>query len=98
LAAINLKDQVENSDNFSTIRLSFACNNLPNLDTFTRTDGMLILYKKIQSKWEQIGMTEVIFDNLDPKWVKQFDVKFNFEVSEAYKVEVYDVDDEKNLC
>ena len=29
-----------------TIRLSFKCKNLPNMDTFTRSDGMLVLYKQ----------------------------------------------------
>lgn len=29
-----------------TIRLSFACKRLPNMDTFTRTDGMAVLYEK----------------------------------------------------
>lgn len=28
------------------VTLSFACENLPNLDTFTRTDCMIILYQQ----------------------------------------------------
>ena len=43
-------------------------------------------------------MTEVIMDNLNPEWVKQIDVQYNFEVRERYKVEVYDVDDFNNLA
>ena len=42
-------------------------------------------------------MTEVIMDNLNPAWVKSFDVQYHFEQRENYKVEVYDVDDLKNL-
>ena len=42
-------------------------------------------------------MTEVVMDNLNPVWVKQIDVQYNFEVREQYKVEVYDVDDFNNL-
>ena len=45
----------------------------------------------------KIGMTEVIMDNLNPEWVKQIDVQYNFEVREIYKVEVYDIDDFNNL-
>jgi hypothetical protein len=30
----------------STIRLSFRCENLPNYDTVTRSDGMAVLYKQ----------------------------------------------------
>lgn len=77
--------------------LSFSCENLPNLDTFTRTDGMLVFYKKAGSQWQRLGATEVIMDNLAPAWVKSFDVEYHFERRDVYKVEVYDVDDESNL-
>lgn len=36
-------------------------------------------------------------DNLAPQWVKSFDVQYNFEVRETYKIDVYDIDDFKNL-
>jgi len=80
-----------------TIQLSFRCENLPNLDTFTRTDSMLVFYKQVGTQWQKLGMTEVIMDNLSPTWVKSFDVQYHFERREQYKVEVYDVDDENNL-
>ena len=47
--------------------------------------------------WNKIGMTEVIWDNLSPKWVKSFDVAYHFERREYYKVVVYDVDDRDRL-
>ena len=76
-----------------TLRLTFACSKLPNLDTFTRTDGMAVLFEKRGTMWQQIGMTEVIMDNLDPEWVKAFDVAYKFEEQQEFKVVVYDVDD-----
>lgn len=33
------------------LRLSFACKALPNLDTFTRTDGLAVLYEKKGRMW-----------------------------------------------
>ena len=36
-------------------------------------------------------------DNLSPQWVKSFDVQYNFEVRENYKIDIYDVDDFNNL-
>jgi len=36
-------------------------------------------------------------DNLNPQWVKQFDVQYNFEVREQYKIDIYDVDDFDNI-
>ena len=44
------------------------------MDTFTRTDGMLILSKKQGESWMRMGVTEVIMDNLNPSWVKNFDI------------------------
>ena len=98
LAAVNQSINSAASGLVQTISLSFACENLPNLDTFTRTDGMLVFYRKTGNQWQRMGMTEVIMDNLSPSWVKSFDVQYNFEKREQYKVEVYDVDDESNLA
>jgi hypothetical protein len=49
------------------------------MDTFTRTDGIAVLYEKIGNVWRMIGNTEVIMDNLSPEWVKGFDVHYKFE-------------------
>ena len=45
LAAVNQSINSAASGLVQTISLSFSCENLPNLDTFTRTDGMLVFYK-----------------------------------------------------
>ena len=45
LAAVNQSIEAGASGLVQTIRLSFQCENLPNLDTFTRTDGMVVLFK-----------------------------------------------------
>ena len=47
--------------------------------------------------WREIGKTEVIMDNLDPKWVKNFEVPYHFEKREYYRAVVYDIDDFNNL-
>ena len=46
--------------------------------------------------WNKLGQTEVIMDNLNPAWVKSFDVQYHFEKREYYKVVVYDVEDFNN--
>jgi len=45
LAATN-RSMVQNQGLVSIVALSFQCNNLPNLDTFTRTDGMCVLFRR----------------------------------------------------
>ena len=73
-------DMLEGQNHLSqTLRLTFACKKLPNMDTFTRTDGMAVLYEKRGRMEHLLGMTEVIMDNLDPEWVKCFDVPYKFE-------------------
>lgn len=42
-------------------------------------------------------MTEIIWDNLNPKWVKNFDVPYHFERRDQYKVTVYDIDDRNQV-
>jgi predicted house-cleaning NTP pyrophosphatase (Maf/HAM1 superfamily) len=49
------------------------------MDTFTRTDGMAVLYEKKGNMWQKLGMTEVIMDNLSPEWVQDFMVPYKFE-------------------
>ena len=45
LAATN-KTLENNAGLVNVVSLTFACEDLPNLDTFTRTDGMVVLYQK----------------------------------------------------
>jgi hypothetical protein len=97
LAAVNQSINANVSGLVQTITLSFACENLPNLDTFTRTDGIAVLYRQQGNQWHRIGVTECIMDNLSPAWVKSFDVQYHFEQREQFKVDVYDVDDENNI-
>lgn len=92
LASLN-KGLDQNAGIVQMISLSFAGANFPNLDTFTRTDGMCVLYRKDGHMWRKVGRTEVIMDNLSPEWVTSFDVQYQFEKREAYRVDVYDVED-----
>ena len=43
--------------------------------------------------WVDLGRTEVIMDNLNPKFIKSFSVEYKFEERQRFKVCVYDVDD-----
>lgn len=97
LAATNKNIESQNGGLVNVVSLSFSCENLPNMDTFTRTDGMAVLSQKQGNLWIRLGKTEVIMDNLNPKWVKSFDVQYHFEKRETYKVEIYDIDDFDNL-
>ena len=78
------------------LELGFECENLPKLDAnLNDSDPFCVLYKQqgSDSSWTQIGKTEIIHDNANPKFKKKFMVDFRFEKREVYKVEVYDADD-----
>ena len=47
--------------------------------------------------WSKVGTTEIIWDNLSPKWVKSFDVPYHFEKRDYYKVVVYDIEDRNRV-
>ena len=76
------------------LSLGFKCEELPNLDTFSKSDPFIVMYKQVGNRWSMIGKTEVIHDNLNPEFVKKILVDFHFEQTEMFKVEVYDSDDD----
>lgn len=54
------------------VELSISCSNLKDLDYFSKSDPCVFVYEKRGQRWEKIGTTEVIDNNLNPKvsvWV-----------------------------
>lgn len=60
----------------------------------TQLSNLILLYRNV---WKEVGKTEVIMDNLNPAWVKNFEVPYHFEKREYYKAVIYDIDDFNNL-
>eukprot|EP01051_Picozoa_sp_SAG22_P021063 SAG22_NODE_4501_length_1249_cov_3.079130_1_plen_252_part_01 len=78
------------------IELSISCNGLPNMDTFSKSDPMVVVYKQdSRGRWHEIGKTETVWDNLDPHFTTSFQMQYFFERSQLLRFEVYDIDDEK---
>lgn len=73
--------------------LSFSANKLPSLDTFSKSDPMLVLYTlDAQKKATRVARTEYIMNNEDPKWSKTYKTDFFFEREQRFRLEVYDID------
>ena len=49
------------------------------MDTFSKSDPFIVLYKAINNRWQEIGKTELIHDNLNPEFVKKILVDYQFE-------------------
>ena len=84
-----------NKDNkVACVQLNVSGKNLADLDLFSESDP----YCKLKMKtgkfgiFEEVGRTEVIDNNLSPKWVTQFKVNYVFERKQLLLFEVYDFD------
>lgn len=69
------------------------------MDTFSASDPFCVLWdvSKGSSNKKELGRTEVIVDNNNPRWIKAIDVDYHFESKQDFLLEVYDADDPKTL-
>ena len=53
---------------FSKVEISVSCENLKDLDYFSKSDPCVFLYEHGTGRgWSKLGRTEVIDNNLNPK-------------------------------
>ena len=79
----------------SMVELSINCLNLPDCDIVTKSDPQVFVYLLDVSgdiKKCEIGRTEVIQDNLNPKFAKKILMQYHFEQIQRLRFEVYDID------
>ena len=78
----------------SKIELFIECNNLPNLDTFSKSDPMVVVSLKDEQKncYQEIGRTEIVKNNLNPNFKKRFELDYFFEENQELKFDIYDAD------
>ncbi|XP_064632311.1 copine-8-like isoform X2 [Lineus longissimus] len=78
----------------SLVEISVECRNLVDMDVFSKSDPMVVLFtwEVSVSSWKEFGRTEIIWDNLNPVFIKKFVMDYFFEESQKLKFEVYDVD------
>jgi len=74
------------------VDLVIAAKNLPSKDVFSKSDPMGVLFWWDNQKWVKIGHTEAINNNEHPVFTKRFTVDFFFEMTQKFKIVIYDVD------
>ncbi|KAK3608098.1 hypothetical protein CHS0354_004755 [Potamilus streckersoni] len=75
------------------VELVVSCRNLIDADVFSKSDPMVVLFiGDGHQGWREFGRTEVIWNNLNPDFVKKFVMNYFFEECQKIKFEVYDVD------
>ena len=76
------------------VKLYISGRNLKDLDMFSKSDPVCIVFEKSQQgdEWFEIGSTEYIKDELNPDFQKCIDVDFSFERTQELKFEFIDDD------
>lgn len=80
----------------SQLQLSISCKQLRNMDVDngSLSDPFVVVKTKSSptANWVEIGRTEIIANNLNPKWVDLIHVTYRFEEMQLMRFEVYDAD------
>ncbi|XP_058478346.1 copine-3-like isoform X1 [Solea solea] len=83
------------TDCVTKVALSISCNNLLDMDAFSKSDPMCVLYMSSSGPhWSEIGRTEQIKNCLNPSFSKTFVIDYYFEMVQKLKFEVYDIDND----
>ncbi|XP_077410448.1 copine-3-like isoform X2 [Vanacampus margaritifer] len=79
----------------SRVELTISCENLMDMDVFSKSDPLCALYiKSSDSRWQELGRTEMILNCLNPKFAKRFVIDYYFETVQRVKFCVYDIDND----
>ena len=81
----------------SLVELSISGRNLRDLDVFSKSDPMCVVYTKPfgaspGKKWQELLRTETIVNNLNPDFTKKVQISYCFEEQQYIRFEMYDVD------
>jgi len=80
----------------SKVEMTISCEGLRDADVFSKSDPICVLYNLEGNKRREIGRTERIDDNLNPKFQKQIVVDYHFEEVQKLAFHVFDIDDNNN--
>ncbi|XP_048624793.1 protein BONZAI 2 [Brassica napus] len=78
---------------FSQIELSFSASNLRDMDVTSKSDAMVVVYTKGRDgTLAESFRSEVVLNSLNPKWIKKFNIRYQFEVVQTLLFRIYDID------
>ncbi|KAM4720914.1 copine-9 [Rhinophrynus dorsalis] len=94
MASIGDFDPVHSSVPATKIEITVSCRNLLDMDTFSKSDPVVVLYVQgIGNKeWAEFGRTEVIDNTLNPDFVRKFVLDYFFEEKQNLRFDVFNVD------
>ena len=74
------------------VNLYISGRKLKDLDAFSKSDPVCIVFEKVNGNWTKIGKTEQVKNNLNPDFTTAFEVPYFFEKQQDYKFVMIDGD------
>jgi len=78
----------------SKVELRISCNGLMDKDLLSKSDPLCAIYEERNNRWQEIGRTERILNNLNPHFTKSIIIDYAFEEVQKLKFCIYDIDSE----
>lgn len=80
----------------SKVELSISCTDLIDKDVMSKSDPICIVkgLDEATNKWQELGRTERIKNNLNPDFIKKIALSYYFEEVQKLKIRIHDVDNE----
>ena len=83
------------------IELSISGRNLRDMDFFSKSDPMCVVYTKpfdqpAKGNWKEIARTECLENDLNPNFAAKVRLRYVFEQQQLLRFEVYDIDSESD--
>lgn len=86
---------VEARSDTTKVQLFISCRKLKDVETFSKSDPFVEVFEKhSHNEWIKIGQTEVIWDNLNPDFIKNFVLDYYFEEQKYLLFKVFDANEE----
>ncbi|KAK5871902.1 hypothetical protein PBY51_012642 [Eleginops maclovinus] len=94
MATIGDFDPLNSTVPATKIEITVSCRNLLDMDTFSKSDPVVVLYVQGlgTKEWREFGRTEVIDNTLNPDFVRKFVLDFFFEEKQNLRFDAYNVD------
>ncbi|KAG5282632.1 hypothetical protein AALO_G00058130, partial [Alosa alosa] len=94
MASVGQCDPLHSNVPATKIEVTVSCRNLLDIDTFSKSDPVVVLYVQgIGTKeWREFGRTEMIDNTLNPDFVRKFVLDYFFEEKQNLRFDVYSMD------
>jgi hypothetical protein len=82
---------------YPKLQLYISCRKLKDMDVLSKSDPKVQVLERYgnDTEWQSIGLTECIWDNLNPDFITSFTLDFHFEEQKYLQFKVFDINDKR---